>query len=134
MIPKLCSAEIRRDGARRRRRRNVSTQAGRVFVVGEAVLGARTSSRELSRGPTAGAADALGLALAGLAPGEPAETLDSALAALKQAPGNTEARIVAALCCRRLNQSARAAKLLSAATGGNSDARIRKLLASWCED
>ena len=95
---------------------------------------ARTSSRELSRGPTAGAADALGLALAGLAPGEPAETLDSALAALKQAPGNTEARIVAALCCRRLNQSARAVKLLSAATGGNSDARIRKLLASWCED
>lgn len=95
---------------------------------------ARTSSRELSRGPTGGTADALGLALAGLAPGEPAETLDSALAALKQAPGNTEARIVAALCCRRLNQSARAVKLLSAATGGNSDARIRKLLASWCED
>ena len=74
----------------------------------------------------------LGLAVTGLASDKPAEALEAARELIRAGDGGTEARLIAALCYRRLNQTDRAIEMLSdIRPADDEDGLVRELLTRW---
>ena len=93
---------------------------------------ARTTYRLLALTHPDDSAAQLGLAAACLADNRPAEALAAALEVLRTDADNSDARLIAALSYRRLDQPARAAELLSDLGAGGERAELaRMLLTHW---